>query len=44
MSPKSGSTSGVDWAQAMKVGQTLLVSPLIGFGVAAILLLLCKRS
>jgi PiT family inorganic phosphate transporter len=41
MSPKSG-TSGVDWDQAMKVGKTLLVSPLIGFGVAALLLLLCK--
>src|SRR5262249_27908477 len=41
MSPKTG-TSGVDWDQALKVGKTLLVSPLIGFGVAAILLLLCK--
>jgi PiT family inorganic phosphate transporter len=41
MSPKSG-TSGVDWGQALKVGQTLLVSPVIGFGVAAILLLICK--
>ena len=41
MSPKSG-TSGVDWDQALKVGKTLLVSPVIGFGVAAILLILCK--
>jgi PiT family inorganic phosphate transporter len=41
MSPRTG-TSGVDWDQALKVGKTLLVSPLIGFGVAAILLLLCK--
>jgi PiT family inorganic phosphate transporter len=41
MSPKSG-TSGVDWDQALKIGQSLLISPLIGFGVAAILLLLSK--
>ena len=41
MSPKSG-TSGVDWDQALKVGKTLLVSPLVGFFMAAILLLLCK--
>lgn len=32
-------TSGVDWAQAIKVGWSLLLSPLIGFGVAALLLL-----
>jgi PiT family inorganic phosphate transporter len=41
MSPKSG-TSGVDWGQAMNVGKSLLISPLIGFVVAASLLLLCK--
>ena len=41
MSPKSG-TSGVDWSQVSKVFQTLLVSPLIGFGVAAILLVLAE--
>jgi PiT family inorganic phosphate transporter len=35
-------TSGVDWEQAMKVGQSLLISPLIGFAVAAILLIVCK--
>jgi len=35
-------TSGVDWAQATKVGWTLLISPVIGFGVAALLLLLLK--
>jgi PiT family inorganic phosphate transporter len=35
-------TSGVDWAQATKVGYSLLLSPLIGFGVAALLLLLLK--
>jgi len=42
MSPKGSGTSGVDWAQATKVGQTLLVSPLVGFFMAAILLLLFK--
>lgn len=35
-------TSGVDWAQATKVGYSLLLSPLIGFGVAALMLLLLK--
>ncbi|HTD91660.1 MAG TPA: inorganic phosphate transporter, partial [Burkholderiales bacterium] len=33
-------TSGVDWAQATKVGYSLLLSPLVGFGCAALLLLL----
>lgn len=32
-------TSGVDWAQAGKVGYSLLLSPLIGFCAAALLLL-----
>jgi PiT family inorganic phosphate transporter len=31
-------TSGVDWSQATKVGYTLLLSPLIGFVCAALLL------
>lgn len=35
-------TSGVDWAQATKVGYSLLLSPLIGFSIAALLLLLLK--
>jgi inorganic phosphate transporter, PiT family len=35
-------TSGVDWAQATKVGWSLLLSPMIGFGVAALLLLVLK--
>ncbi|HEY4215231.1 MAG TPA: inorganic phosphate transporter [Steroidobacteraceae bacterium] len=35
-------TSGVDWAQATKVGYTLLLSPLFGFVLAAILLLVLK--
>ncbi len=32
-------TSGVDWSQATKVGYSLLLSPLVGFGFAALLLL-----
>jgi PiT family inorganic phosphate transporter len=41
MSGKSG-TSGVDWAQAANIGKSLLLSPIVGFGVAALLLLLAK--
>jgi PiT family inorganic phosphate transporter len=39
---KEGATSGVDWAQAMKVGESLLFSPIIGFVCAAILLHVLK--
>ena len=35
-------TSGVDWAQATKVGYSLLLSPLVGFVCAALLLLVLK--
>jgi len=35
-------TSGVDWGQATKVGYSLLLSPLVGFVCAALLLLLLK--
>lgn len=35
-------TSGVDWAQATKIGYSLLLSPMIGFFVAGLLLLLLK--
>ena len=41
MQARSG-TSGVDWAQATAVGKSLLLSPLIGFLCAALLLVLCK--
>src|SRR5580658_2385751 len=41
MSVKTG-TSGVDWAQATNIGKSLLLSPLVGFVGAALLLLLCK--
>jgi len=33
---------GINWAKASEVGASLLLSPLIGFGLAALLLLLCK--
>ncbi len=32
-------TSGIDWGQVAKIGQSLLLSPLVGFFVAALLLL-----
>ncbi|HEY2276551.1 MAG TPA: inorganic phosphate transporter, partial [Steroidobacteraceae bacterium] len=35
-------TSGVDWTQATKIGYSLLLSPLVGFICAALLLLLLK--
>jgi PiT family inorganic phosphate transporter len=41
MSVRNG-TSGVDWSQATNVGKTLLISPLVGFFLAAILLLISK--
>src|SRR6202050_1961224 len=41
LAPKRG-TSGVDWAQAGHVGKSLLISPLVGFACAALLLLLMK--
>jgi inorganic phosphate transporter, PiT family len=36
-------TSGVDWEQAMKVLKALLISPLIGFVFAGMLILLAKQ-
>jgi PiT family inorganic phosphate transporter len=35
-------TSGVDWGKATEIGQALLLSPLVGFVCAAVLLLLLK--
>ena len=35
-------TSGVDWDQALSVGKSLLVSPIVGFLCSAILLLVMK--
>ena len=41
MSVKTG-TSGVDWAQALNIGKSLLLSPIFGFILAACLFLLMK--
>src|SRR5258707_13733322 len=35
-------TSGVDWSQAVNIGKALLMSPLVGFALAAILLLVIR--
>jgi PiT family inorganic phosphate transporter len=35
-------TSGVDWTQVTKVGESLLVSPLVGFAFSALLLLVLR--
>ena len=36
-------TSGVDWSQAIKVLEVLLVSPVLGFVLAGVLILISKR-
>jgi PiT family inorganic phosphate transporter len=41
MAGRSG-TSGVDWGQAANIGKSLLLSPVVGFGLAALLLLAAK--
>jgi PiT family inorganic phosphate transporter len=42
LAANSSGTSGVDWGQAAKIGESLLFSPLIGFSVAALLLYIAK--
>ncbi|HXI47395.1 MAG TPA: inorganic phosphate transporter [Steroidobacteraceae bacterium] len=42
MAASGSGTSGVDWAQATKIGQTLLISPLVGFSAAFLLLTILK--
>jgi PiT family inorganic phosphate transporter len=42
MSSGTGGTSGVDWSQATKVLTGLWMAPLIGFGAAALLLVVMK--
>jgi PiT family inorganic phosphate transporter len=44
MATNPSGTSGVDWTQATKIGETLLVSPLIGFSVAWLLLTILKNA
>src|SRR6202021_1908747 len=41
MSPKTG-TSGVDWGQATNIGKSLLLSPIVGFVCAFLLLWVTK--
>ncbi len=41
MSARTG-TSGVDWAQAANIGKSLLISPIVGFICAALLLIVMK--
>lgn len=42
LAPAGTATSGVDWSQATNIGLSLLISPLIGFGLSAVLLLVMK--
>jgi PiT family inorganic phosphate transporter len=42
MAGNSSGTSGVDWSQAAKIGESLLFSPLIGFSAAALLMVIAK--
>ena len=44
MAANPSGTSGVDWSQATKIGETLLVSPLIGFSAAWLLLTILKAT
>jgi PiT family inorganic phosphate transporter len=42
MSPAGSGTSGVDWSQAMGVFRALLFSPIVGFVLSALMLLVMK--
>jgi PiT family inorganic phosphate transporter len=44
MAANPSGASGVDWGQATKIGETLLVSPLIGFSAAYLLLTILKAT
>jgi inorganic phosphate transporter, PiT family len=44
MAANPSGTSGVDWGQATKIGETLLVSPLVGFSLAFLLLTILKAT
>jgi inorganic phosphate transporter, PiT family len=44
MAANPSGTSGVDWSQATKIGETLLISPLIGFSAAYLLLTILKAT
>jgi PiT family inorganic phosphate transporter len=42
LAPEGTATSGVDWSQATSIGLSLLISPLIGFTLSAVLLMVMK--
>ncbi len=42
LAPAGTATSGVDWSQATNIGLSLLISPLIGFGLSVVPLLVMK--
>jgi inorganic phosphate transporter, PiT family len=44
MNSAGSGTSGVDWEQATKVFKVLLISPIVGFGCAALLFLIAKAT
>jgi PiT family inorganic phosphate transporter len=44
MAASPSGTSGVDWSQAAKIGETLLISPLVGFSAAYLLLTILKST
>jgi PiT family inorganic phosphate transporter len=44
MAANPSGTSGVDWGQATKIGQTLFISPLVGFSAAFLLLTILKST
>jgi inorganic phosphate transporter, PiT family len=43
MAASNSGTSGVDWSQAAKIGESLLFSPLVGFSLSAMLLLAAMK-
>ncbi len=43
LAPPDIATSSLDWTQVTKIGAALIISPFIGFGVAAIVLLILRR-
>src|SRR6202522_2296724 len=43
MAASGSGTSGVDWSQAAKIGESLLFSPLVGFSLSAMLLLAAMK-
>ncbi len=42
LAPAGSGVSGVDWSQASKIGYSLLLSPLIGFALSAVLLIVMR--